>query len=249
MEAIENPVVKKRKRKSWAYKNPNEHTLCWDCALATSDKCPWADHGEPVEGWGARATKIKHRHGTGDAVITDSFHVWRCPLFERDAENGGRRKAALGGEENNDKGMRCGKPCTSSAVYRMAVTPCSGGVGNSNRPVADSQNRGTRVLNPPPNDREILNLAYAILESAVEDWKTLDYGRKTEAMAEKGEWVKRDETVAFFFSQWFSLLCEPLHYSPEEIREALNIPPDAWWAVLSKDEGRIESAFGRREDS
>ena len=248
MEAVENSVVKKRKRKSWAYKNPNEHTLCWDCALATSDKCPWADHGEPVEGWGARATKIKHRHGTGDAVITNSFHVWRCPLFERDAAKGGREKVALGGE-TNDKKHGGNKPSSASAVYRMAITPCVGGVGNSNRPVADSQNRGTRVLNPPPNDREILNLAYAILESAVEDWKTLDYGRKTEAMAEKGEWVKRDETVAFFFSQWFSLLCEPLHYSPEEIRAALNIPPDAWWAVLSKDEGRIESAFGRREDS
>ena len=248
MEAVENSVVKKRKRKSWAYKNPNEHTLCWDCALATSDKCPWADHGEPVPDWGARATKIKHRHGTGDAVITNSFHVWRCPLFERDAAKGGREKVALGGE-TNDKKHGGNKPSSASAVYRMAITPCVGGVGNSNRPVADSQNGGTRVLNPPPNDREILNLAYAILESAVEDWKTLDYGRKTEAMAEKGEWVKRDETVAFFFSQWFSLLCEPLHYSPEEIREALNIPPDAWWAVLSKDEGRIETAFGRLEDS
>ena len=248
MEAVENSVVKKRKRKSWAYKNPNEYTLCWDCALATSDKCPWADHGETVEGWGARATKIKHRHGTGDAVITDSFHVWRCPLFERDAAKGGREKVALGGE-TNDKKHGGNKPSSASAVYRMAITPCVGGVGNSNRPVADSQNGGTRILKPPPNDREILNLSYAILESAVEDWKALDYGRKTEAMAEKGEWVKRDETVAFFFSQWFSLLCEPLHYSPEEIRAALNIPPDAWWAVLSKDEGRIESAFGRREDS
>ena len=234
-----------KKKRTFGAKPP---TLCWDCALATSDKCPWADHGEPVEGWGARATKIKHRHGTGDAVITDSFHVWRCPLFERDAERGGMKKVALGGE-TNVKGMCGNKPSSASAVYRMAVTPCSGGVGNSNRPVADSQNRGTRVLNPPPNDREILNLSYAILESAVEDWKALDYGRKTEAMVEKGEWVKRDETVAFFFSQWFSQLCEPLHYSPEEIRAALNIPPDAWWAVLSKDEGRIESAFGRREDS
>lgn len=247
MEAVENSVVKKKHR-GGCKRNPNVHTLCWDCALATSDKCPWADHGEPVDGWGARATKIKHRHGTGDAVITDSFHVWRCPLFERDAERGSMKKVALGGE-TNVKGMCGNKPSSASAVYRMAITSDSGRVGNSNRPVADSQNRGTRVLNPPPNDREILNLSYAILESAVEDWKALDYGRKTEAMVEKGEWVKRDETVAFFFSQWFAQLCEPLHYSPEEIRAALNIPPDAWWAVLSKDEGRIESAFGRREDS
>lgn len=247
MEAVENSVVKKKHR-GGCKRNPNVHTLCWDCKNATNNDCPWADHGDPVPGWGARATKIKHRHGTGDAVITDSFHVWRCPLFERDAERGGMKKVALGGE-TNVKGMCGNKPSSASAVYRMAITPDSGRVGNSNRPVADSQNRGTRVLNPPPNDREILNLSYAILESAVEDWKALDYGRKTEAMVEKGEWVKRDETVAFFFSQWFSQLCEPLHYSPEEIRAALNIPPDAWWAVLSKDEGRIESAFGRREDS
>lgn len=247
MEAVENSVVKKKHR-GGCKRNPNMHTLCWDCKNATNNDCPWADHGEPVPGWGARATKIKHRHGTGDAVITDSYHIWRCPLFERDAERGGMKKVALGGE-TNVKGMCGNKPSSASAVYRMAITPDSGRVGNSNRPVADSQNRGTRVLNPPPNDREILNLSYAILESAVEDWKALDYGRKTEAMVEKGEWVKRDETVAFFFSQWFSQLCEPLHYSPEEIRAALNIPPDAWWAVLSKDEGRIESAFGRREDS
>lgn len=248
MEAVENSVVKKKHR-GGCKRNPNVHTLCWDCKNATNNDCPWADHGEPVPGWGARATKIKHRHGTGDAVITDSYHIWRCPMFIRDAERGGMRKAALGGEENNDKGMCGNKPSSASAVYRMAITPDSGRVGNSNCPVADSQNGGTRVLNPPPNDREILNLSYAILERAVEDWKALDYGRKTEAMVEKGEWVKRDETVAFFFSRWFAQLCEPLHYSPEEIRAALNIPPDAWWAVLSKDEGRIESAFGRREDS
>lgn len=247
MEAVENHVVKKRKRKP-PYRNQNEHTLCLDCALATSDKCPWADHGEPVEGWGARETKIKHRHGTGDAVITNSFHVWRCPLFERDAAKGGREKVALGGE-TNDKKHGGNKPSSASAVYRMAITPDSGRVGNSNRPVADSQNGGTRVLNPPPNDREILDLAYGILEGAVDDWKALDYGRKAEAMVERGEFVKREDMVEFFFSRWFTQLCEPLHYSPEEIREALNIPPDAWWAVLSKDEGRIESAFGRREDS
>ena len=234
-----------KKKRTFGAKPP---TLCWDCALATSDKCPWADHGEPVPGWGARATKIKHRHGTGDAVITDSFHVWRCPLFERDAAKGGREKVALGGE-TNDKKHGGNKHSSASAVYRMAITPDSGRVGNSNRPVADSQNGGTRVLNPPPNDREILNLAYGILEGAVDDWKALDYGRKAEAMVERGEFVKREDMVEFFFSRWFTQLCEPLHYSPEEIREALNIPPDAWRIVLSQDEGRIERAFDRQTTS
>ena len=234
-----------KKKRAFGAKPP---TLCWDCALATSDKCPWADHGEPVPGWGARATKIRHRHGTGDAVITNSFHVWRCPLFERDAAKGGREKVALGGE-TNDKKPGGNKPSSASAVYRMAITPDSGRVGNSNRPVADSQNGGTRVLNPPPNDREILNLAYGILEGAVDDWKALDYGRKAEAMVERGEFVKREDMVEFFFSRWFTQLCEPLHYSPEEIREALNIPPDAWRIVLSQDEGRIERAFDRQTTS
>ena len=234
-----------KKKRTFGAKPP---TLCWDCKNATNNDCPWVDRGEPVPGWGARATKIRHRHGTGDAVITNSFHVWRCPLFERDAAKGGREKVALGGE-TNDKKPGGNKPSSASAVYRMAITPDSGRVGNSNRPVADSQNGGTRVLNPPPNDREILNLAYGILEGAVDDWKALDYGRKAEAMVERGEFVKRENMVEFFFSRWFTQLCEPLHYSPEEIREALNIPPDAWRIVLSQDEGRIERAFDRQTTS
>ena len=175
MEAVENSVVKKKHR-GGCKRNPNVHTLCWDCKNATNNDCPWVDRGEPVPGWGARATKIRHRHGTGDAVITNSFHVWRCPLFERDAAKGGREKVALGGE-TNDKKPGGNKPSSASAVYRMAITPDSGRVGNSNRPVADSQNGGTRVLNPPPNNREILNLAYAILESAGLRTQGRSYGR------------------------------------------------------------------------
>ena len=48
-------------------------------------------------------------------------------------------------------------------------------------------------------------------------------------MVERGEWVKRDDMVEFFFSKWFHRLCEPLHYSPEEIRAALGIPESARW--------------------
>lgn len=84
-------------------------------------------------------------------------------------------------------------------------------------------------------EREIIDLAYGILERAVLDWKLLEYGRKEAAMVERGEWVKRDDMVAFFFSKWFHRLCEPLHYSPEEIRAALNIPECAktWKTALS----------------
>ena len=74
-------------------------------------------------------------------------------------------------------------------------------------------------------------MAYVILERAVLDWKLLEYGRKEAAMVDKGEWVQREDLVDFFFSKWFSRLCEPLQYTPEEIRAVLNIPEDARWTI------------------
>lgn len=196
-----------------------EFTLCWDCALATSDRCPWAESGQPVKGWKARSTKIRFSRGE----ISDSYHVYRCPLFVRDAKKGGMEKVALGGEAN-DKGSSSNKHSVTDAVYRMAVASGLEHLGDSNRPVANRGDRETRLLSP---ERDVIDLAYGVLERAVEDWKALEYGRKESAMIEKGAWVERSEVVEFFFSKWFSRLCEPLHYSPEEIRKALNIPEEA----------------------
>ena len=197
-----------------------EFSLCWDCALATSAKCPWAESGQPVEGWKVRNTKIRFSRGE----ITDSYHVYRCPLFVRDAKKGGMEKVALGGE-TNDKGSSSNKHSVTDAVYRMAVASGLGHLGHSDSALANCGDREARILNEP--EREVIDLAYGILERAVEDWKALEYGRKESAMIEKGSWVERSEVVGFFFSKWFSRLCEPLHYSPEEIRAALNIPEEA----------------------
>ena len=60
-------------------------TLCWDCARACGG-CEWsrAVDPEPVPGWTARPTV----NGNG----TESYLVEDCPLFERDAWDGGTRR-------------------------------------------------------------------------------------------------------------------------------------------------------------
>ncbi len=50
-------------------------TLCWTCKNATCAKndvmCPWFNRGKSVPGWNAS------KHG-------NSYHVYECPLFEKD---------------------------------------------------------------------------------------------------------------------------------------------------------------------
>lgn len=66
-----------------------QQTLCWDCANATDQaKCPWVNNGTPVPGW--EATPTHHPHWWQPY---DSFCVTKCPLFIRDAVEGGKRKA------------------------------------------------------------------------------------------------------------------------------------------------------------
>lgn len=200
-----------------------EPAICWDCANATNNRCSWVDRGEPVEGWIARKTTIRF---SGEE--TKSYCVHYCPFFERDAERGGLKKLPLGGEVENE-GCNSNQRSTADAVYRMAQFSGSGNLGDSDSPLADYPNRKARLLKDNPQDREVLDLAFGIIEQAVRDWKVLEYGAKEDAMVEKGEWIHRKELVEFFFSKWFARLCEPLHYSPEEIRTALHIPEDALW--------------------
>lgn len=54
-------------------------TLCWDCANYAHG-CSWSENLIPVKGW--TAVPI---HGK----VFDTYHVDACPLFERDAYNGG----------------------------------------------------------------------------------------------------------------------------------------------------------------
>lgn len=59
-------------------------TLCWDCKNATGN-CSWSENLKPVNGWKAERT---HIHSTD----IDSYMVYECPKFVRDAIYGGQRK-------------------------------------------------------------------------------------------------------------------------------------------------------------
>ena len=64
-------------------------TLCWDCSFATGG-CSWSDELKPINGWTAkRVTK----------QTQDSYMVYACPLFSRDALNYGRDKLYKGDEK------------------------------------------------------------------------------------------------------------------------------------------------------
>ena len=68
-----------------------QHTLCWDCAKATTGECNWsqAEDYSPVPGWTAIPTVI---HSTLESGRTDSYIVIKCPEFKRDAELFGQRR-------------------------------------------------------------------------------------------------------------------------------------------------------------
>lgn len=68
------------------YVGRRKHTKCWDCAKATGG-CSWSDHLIPVQGWAAVPTELKN---SKMSVVEDgSYIVIDCPLFIRDAEDGG----------------------------------------------------------------------------------------------------------------------------------------------------------------
>lgn len=55
---------------------------CWNCKRACNTaghKCPWADRGEPVEGWKATPTRWKDRD-----IEIRSYDIVECPLFIKD---------------------------------------------------------------------------------------------------------------------------------------------------------------------
>lgn len=60
----------------------NRFALCWNCYHATNPdgKCPWSSRLDPVPGWVAEPCTNKGYK---------TFLVLSCPLFARDAENGG----------------------------------------------------------------------------------------------------------------------------------------------------------------
>lgn len=64
------------------------HTLCWDCAKATTGDCNWSQHEDfaPVDGWKAIPTRINVKQ---KKTYVNSFYVIDCPEFERDSKSGG----------------------------------------------------------------------------------------------------------------------------------------------------------------
>lgn len=204
-----------------------EHTLCWDCGNATNDACPWVDAGMPVPGWWATPSKIKTC-----GVLSDSYRVIKCPLFVRDADKGGLVKVPLKGERHNGNSNHS-KHRPVDAWSRVAVSRRPVGVDNGSGAVA---HRGSGKARRSV-EREVLDLAFGIIERAVLDWKALDYGRLAEVMVD-GEAISRKETCEFFFSDWFKDLCNVTQFTPEQIRGFLHIPEDAMEIIQTADARR-----------
>ena len=198
-------------------------TLCWDCERAIDNNCPWVERAEPVDGWCANKTKIK----TNSRYITDSYYVMSCPMFRKDAENGGAKKyqsrldyEPLGGEKN--EGSNSDKRWRPDAWDRMVKPNDSQPVGNRGSDVAHQRDgRSWGALNHV--ERDPIGLAYGIIARYALDWEALGYGERDSVLVDS-LLVTLEETGTFFFSDWFEDLCMAISYSPRQIRRALRIP-------------------------
>lgn len=66
----------------------SDHTLCWDCEWAVDPEvCPWVAEGKAVPGWWAVSRDIRV-----NGEFSESFLVFKCPLFRRDAEQAGLKE-------------------------------------------------------------------------------------------------------------------------------------------------------------
>ena len=215
-------------------------TLCWDCANATSNDCPWVDRAEPVPGWGAKETKIRK----GGKVVCESYHIRSCPKFVRDAERGGQKKyesklefEPLKGE--TDENSNSNKHNRPDAWDRMVKHNDSQPVGNRGGAVADKGSRGTwGDLNNV--ERDPFDLALGIIERYALDWRALEFGARDFVLVD-GVLVSKEDTACFFFEPWFETLCTAIHYTPKQIRKALRIPEDLIERLIeeARKEGRL----------
>jgi len=81
----------------------------------------------------------------------------------------------------------------------------------------------------PLTPDSLKNLSAAILLTAVEDWKSLDYGKLRYGAIIKENAVDRDEMLDFFFSDDFKCLVHvATNYTPTQIRRALRIPQETY---------------------
>lgn len=216
-------------------------TLCWDCANATSNECPWVDRAEPVPGWGAKETKIRK----GGKVICESYHIRSCPKFVRDAERGGQKKyeskletVPLKGEGKNE-GSNSNQHNRPDAWDRVVKPDDSKPVGNRRGTVADKRSgESWGALNNV--ERDPFDLALGIIERYALDWRALEFGARDYVLMD-GVLVSKEDTACFFFEPWFETLCTAIHYTPKQIRKALRIPEDLIERLIeeARKEGRL----------
>lgn len=65
-------------------------TLCWTCeksGYGNVSECSWERKFEPVDGWDADATIVRHNN-SGGVRETDSYNVKRCPGYVKENRNG-----------------------------------------------------------------------------------------------------------------------------------------------------------------
>lgn len=95
----------------------------------------------------------------------------------------------------------------------------------AHRDYFDKADSGERSF-PSLEAEKIHDLACAIIEQAVYDWMTLDYGKLGFAPARNGNsYIYRAEVEAFFKGKWFEYLmefCLP-SIDPSEVRRELRI--------------------------
>ena len=60
-------------------------SLCWECKKAVG-LCPWSAKLKPIPGWEA------DKFGATAQKPYSTYLVKQCPLFERDAYDGGMRR-------------------------------------------------------------------------------------------------------------------------------------------------------------
>ncbi len=76
------------------------------------------------------------------------------------------------------------------------------------------------------DDKDTVNLAEAIIQSAVEDWQSLKFGELS-VVNKAGKPVFKADVLEFFFSRWFERLLESFSaHTPQQIRSYIHITED-----------------------
>lgn len=63
----------------------DDESICWDCANATVDRCPWVDHGEKI--WTTAIPKRVRYNANGKSErakvrVEELYLVQSCPFYQ-----------------------------------------------------------------------------------------------------------------------------------------------------------------------